>query len=828
MRGLWAQASRPRLRSSHYLSSTDSLSSTLVRKTTTRPPRRRPGFGDAFTVLLTPVLAAALFVDTSWKAKQRKDWDDRLAAIDNEIDSLKERERQLRSTLQLRKTLSGLSQQRRHYATAVQARMQEDEVPGDIEMPIWPADLGQEDGVLQDDEIPIRQVLSAREFSAEQLSNFKRYHRLNAITLALRMLLHLRVGPNHFYSIVPSDDPADGAAAETPGDIGPLSDTNRLAEMLALTRKQMRSLGNLEDLFYVAPRIQAQAARGGLQQAIKELTAEFDAGRISLTGLIDGYGKAVLHTDEVPSVSVYVMLIRSLSKVGSHSLAYHAVAALKRSTLPLSDPAIFYMLLQIGRACDSRSLNHMLHFIAKADNPLNVIHRWEKTRVNGMDLPVPTTLNPRLLMVLVYASLRCEQPTRAEAWLTLLREADYGSMWKDDLFRSFLAYYSQHGNWEEGKKWLQRSVNHALSIANQSIDRLARVIYRMLDLCVRCRKLAEYTTILDAAVDAGIGPPLVDKTQNDRRTFHPRTRSILLEWESLPLPDNVEECPAQEKARSFQLACRSLMEELSGKPQNAQSSQENMESELVLMAPTAQSPNLRYAVRRPTPGSPATSGGEYSSAELDRLQSKFTQQEATILQLKTKLDLAELRQKSYQEESAQRAQRWIKSTSALAEELRESKEGYEKLQKLNELYEEERAHMRAEMSALKAVAEQLMQQRQQQPKQNTSIATELSPEEKDEESERHRIGTEEEVSTPSEPKRASIKVQNTPETRIPTKAVETTNTRRHRSKVGPILTASGEVKIQTYSKSFDKDVRPRTFKRVQVKMQPAANSSSMR
>ncbi|OAP62676.1 hypothetical protein AYL99_01903 [Fonsecaea erecta] len=824
MRGLWAQASRPRLRGSQYLSSTDSLSSTLVRKTTTRPPRRRPGFGDAFTVLLTPVLAAALFVDTSWKAKQRKDWEERLAAIDNEIDSLKERERRLRSTLQLRNTLSGLSQQRRNYATAVQARVEDDEIPGEIEMPIWPTGLGQEDGVLQDEKIPIRQVLSAREFSAEQLSNFKRYHRLNAITLALRMLLHLRVGPNHFYSLVPSDDPMDSAGLETPEDIGPLSDTNRLAEMLALTRKQMRSLGNLEDLFYVAPRIQAQAARGGLQQAIKELTAEFDAGRISLAGLIDGYGKAVLHTDEVPSVSVYVMLIRSLSKVGSHSLAYHAVAALKRSTLPLSDPAIFYMLLQIGRACDSRSLNHMLHFIAKADNPLNVIHKWEKTRVNGMDLPVPTTLNPRLLMVLVYASLRCEQPTRAEAWLTLLREADYGSMWKDDLFRSFLAYYSQHGNWEEGKKWLQRSVKHALTIANQSIDRLARVIYRMLDLCVRCCKLAEYTTILDAAVDAGIGPPLVDKTQNDRRTFHPRTRSILLEWESLPLPDNVEESPAREKARSFQLACRSLMEELSGKPQEAQNSQSNMDSELVLMAPTAQSPSLRYAVRRPTPDSPATSGSQSSSAELDRLQSQFTQQEAIISQLKTKLDLAELRQRSFQEEAAQRAQRWIKSTSELAAELRESKEGFEKLQKLNGLYEKERANMRAEMSALKVVAEQLMQQRQQQPKQNASVSPELSLEKESLKGESLTTTIEEGVSTVPEPEQAPVKVETSTETRVSTKSVATANPRKHRSKIGHILTA-GEVRIQTYSKNFDKDFRPRTFKRVQVKMRPAASSA---
>ncbi|KIW86414.1 hypothetical protein Z517_01810 [Fonsecaea pedrosoi CBS 271.37] len=826
MRGLWTQASRPRLRSSHYYCSADSISSTLVRKTTTRPPRRRPGFGDAFTVLLTPVLAAALFVDTSWKAKQRRDWDERLAAINNEIDTLKERERQLRSTIHLRNPLSGLSQQRRYYATAVQARVEDDEIPGEIEMPIWPADLGQEDGVLQEEKIPIRQVLSAREFSAEQLSNFKRYHRLNAITLALRMLLHLRVGPNHFYSIVPSDDPIDRTTLETSEDIGALSDTNRLAEMLALTRKQMRSLGNLEDLFYVAPRIQAQAARGGLQQAIKELTTEFDAGRISLTGLIDGYGKAVLHTDEVPSVSVYVMLIRSLSKVGSHSLAYHAVAALKRSTLPLSDPAIFYMLLQIGRACDSRSLNHMLHFIAKADNPLNVIHKWEKTRVNGMDLPVPTTLNPRLLMVLVYTSLRCEQPTRAEAWLTLLREADYGSMWKDDLFRSFLAYYSQHGNWDEGKKWLQRSVQHALTIANQSVDRLARVIYRMLDLCVRCCKLAEYTTILDAAVDAGIGPPLVDKTQNDRRTFHPRTRSILLEWESLPLPDNVDECPAQEKARSFQLACRSLMEELSGTPHKAQNSQEREDSGLVLMAPTAHSPSLRYTVRRMTPDSPDASASGYSSVELDKLQSKFLQQEAVISQLKTKLDLAELRQRSYQEETAQRAQRWIKSTSALAQELRESKEDYEKLRKQNELYEKECADMRAEVSALKAVADQWMQQRQQQVEQHASFSTGLS-EEKNVGGGSQGMGQKKEVSSLQGTKRASVRVQTSREPTVSIKSVETPAARRYHSKMGALLNDPGEVRIQTYSKNFDKDARPRTFKRVQVKMRPAPDSASM-
>ncbi len=117
--------------------------------------------------------------------------------------------------------------------------------------------------------------------------------------------------------------------------------TDRLVPLLALTRKQMRSLRNLEDLSHAAPRIQAEANRGALYQTIQQLTAEFDSGNVALPGLIDGYGKAILQSKEVPCTSVYIMLIRSLSKIGSYSLAYHAAAALKNSTLPLSDPAIF-------------------------------------------------------------------------------------------------------------------------------------------------------------------------------------------------------------------------------------------------------------------------------------------------------------------------------------------------------------------------------------------------------------------------------------------------------------------------------------------------------
>ncbi|KAJ9604403.1 hypothetical protein H2200_011237 [Cladophialophora chaetospira] len=685
MRGLWTHASRPRLRCSHHYSAGDSFTSTLVRKTTTRPPRRRPSFTEhIFTVLLTPVLAAALFVDTSWKSKQRRDWDERLAAVNDEIEQLRERERQFRSSVQLRKIHHGLSQQRRSYASAALAsvEVEDDKTLGEIEMPIWEDEASQINDGSVADKSELREAVSAKEFSPEQMSNFRRYHRLNAITLALRMLLHLRVGPNPFYSLTREGEPVDIAALATLEILDEANlptDTDRLVQMLALTRKQMRSLRNQQDLIDAAPQIQAESHRGALHQTIQQLTAEFDSGSVALPGLISGYGKAILQSKEAPCTSVYITLIRSLSKIGSYSLAYHAAAALKNSTLPISDAALFYMLLQIGRACDSRSFNNLLHFIANKDNPMNLNDTWEKTRVHSLDLPIPSTLNPRLLMALVYVSLRCEQPERAEAWLSLLREKDYGGLWKDDLFRSFLAYHSQHGNWQEGKKWLQRCVEHASSIANHSIDRLARVIYRMLDLCVRCRKLGEYTAIINAAVDSGIGPPLVDKTGNDRRNFHPRTRSILLEWEALPLPDNADAFASEEKARSFQYACKSLIKELSQKPQTAEIEQEN-HNKVARTAATASATDRRYATRGQGRSAPAPSHVlERVTEEFNKLQSKVTEQEAFISEMKARFDLSLQRQKSYEEEAAARTQKWTESAKRLGEEVQETLQRFQKL-----------------------------------------------------------------------------------------------------------------------------------------------------
>lgn len=720
MRALWSQIPRPRLSGCASFSSVESITSALVRQNTTAPLKRRVTFNDAFTVLLTPVLAAALIADTSWKAKQRRDWDEKLATIEEEIDELKQREVQVWHSLQLRSIQNAIGQQKRGYATAVNVREQPEETDSDIYMPMWEdrendplgrrRSSGEMVGTNEAESKP--KTHEDGMYSPQDMANFHRYHRLNAIMLAIKMLLHLRIGPSPFFEMFPDDDGLERADLQFP------QDTNQLVELLKMTRKEIRPLKKWDDLFIVAPQIEAQARKGALTKDIRKLTHSFDEGKIPLTDLIDGFGKALMHSDEIPSVWAYTGLIRSLSKIGSFSLAYHVTAALKNSTLPLSDDAMFHMIFQIGKACDSRSLNHILQVVARSDKQMNLETRWEKVYANGLDLPVPVSLHPGILQVLIYAALRCEQPERAEGWLTLLQEADYSTMWKDHLFRSFLSYYSSHSNWEQGKVWLRRSVQHALSIATQNMDALARVIFRMLDLCVRCRKLPEYTMILDAAVNAGIEPPAVAQNRNNRKPFHARGRSILLEWESLPSPKETDSFSTEEKVRRFQAACKPLMEEQPGHNNKVQKpSQVDDSGELVLMPATPHF--LRYSVRRQLKEETSKSAQtQYSDSGLNdiiNLQGKLATQDAAIATLKGQLAIAERKQVASQQQEKERMAReeeLQKTTATLQEALRESKSALEQLQAQNLFYAREHAELREELSKLKDIASRLMQQQQ--------------------------------------------------------------------------------------------------------------------
>lgn len=757
MRALWAQLPRPRLSGCPPLRSIETTTPLLVRKTTTAPLRRRPTFNDVFTIFLAPVLAAVLIVDTSWKAKQRKDWDDKLLVIHEEIREINEREQRVRNALQLRGIRRGICEQRRGYSTAANARVDAvEEFDNEVEMPLWEGNgegcmphvynPGLRSYAKQMVDVKPAEIYEDAKFSPAELAGFQRYHRLNAIMLSLRLLLHLQVGPSPYFSLAPGEDAADVENVEFS------QDSNRLIEMLRLTRDEMRTFRHREDLLRISYRIEAQAYRSDLNNAVWELTTAFRAGDINLVDLINRFGQVLLESTQVLSVSSYIELIRAFSTNGHYSLAYFVIAALKKSTLPLTDNAVFYMLLQIGQVCDSRSLNHLLPEITRSDSRVNVISPWKRVHANGLDLPVPASLNVKLLQVLIYAALRCGQPERAEGWLSLLQEMDYGGFRKNHLFRSFLTYYTQQRNWEKGQIWLRRSIEHASTIATYTYKGFVRVVYRMLDLCVTCRKLPEYTIILDAAVKSGISAPIPVRNPNMRKILYARGCSILNEWASLPISEDVSSLTPAEKAEIFVKECGVFLKHISDAPKSASVSPEQEDEGDLVFVPFTRQTSLRYAVRRqlksdhPVPAL-GTHQSEVMSDEQARINSRnmhnneqadtinhlaltatelreqlkrVEESERELTKRSAQLE-ADLQRKLYvaEQERAEVKAQMEKNSAEFEEQLRESRALLNQLQHLNQLSMEEQAQLRKEVSELRAIA-RLANEKQQKEKTERS------------------------------------------------------------------------------------------------------------
>lgn len=92
MQTLWSRAAQPKCtcRCSSCLSF---AASALSRRTTTATGRRRPKFGDAFTVFYSSILATAAIVDAKRKDERRKELDVAITEVKKELKDLDQRER---------------------------------------------------------------------------------------------------------------------------------------------------------------------------------------------------------------------------------------------------------------------------------------------------------------------------------------------------------------------------------------------------------------------------------------------------------------------------------------------------------------------------------------------------------------------------------------------------------------------------------------------------------------------------------------------------------------------------------------------------------------
>ena len=559
MLGLWSQVARPQL-SCSCITCSGSVTGILARRTASATTRRRLKLVDAFTILLAPVFATAFVADANWKDRRRIEWDRKIAEVEGEVERLQRKESQI-----LRSWNSGVNARRkridhiRSYSTDARLPILENDTKEDVNAQQWwsiESEVEEEDEAHQASFTDIRELLPPHRQMAEDTTDaVRRIERLVALKFAIRMLLHVNVGSSPRFK--------DANPGYTHDPRRKAEDLNGLIGQLKIIRRSLRSLNSAEErpdvpAFQKMPRHE-QAV---IDREIRHCAHEFKLGNLSVASFVIKIGNSIIRSPEPPSVKAYIPLMTAFSRARLDELAYLVMAAMDEGRLTLSNHSLSNIIWQYGKNRDANRFELFLNSVTKADAASKYTEPWEWRMVNEVEVPCPMSNDSRLLQILVYTALKCNQPHRAEAWASQLRFSNSPPRHNSHVLRNFMKFYATHRDWQRGQVWLSAGLSWSVSPGPNVIRDIQRVVFAMLELCVACGKQDAYTCILQAAVHARIG---VFTAETDLK-FTERSKSILAEWDQLHSSalTIVEDdyFSAQSKARDFCCEVTSKLEDL--------------------------------------------------------------------------------------------------------------------------------------------------------------------------------------------------------------------------------------------------------------------------
>ena len=521
---LWSQIARPQL-SCNCVACSNSVAGVLARRTASAATRRRLKLVDAFTILLAPVLATAFVADASWKDRRRREWDKKIAEVEGEVERLHRQESQiLRSLKRGGNTRRQWSGQIRLYSTDVRSWVLEKDTADDVHAPQWwctNSEVKETDSAYQISTEDAQELFPTNSQETENDRNaIRRIEKLVALKFALKMVVHVNVGTSPRFKDASSGYGDD--STKPPGDL------NHLMKQLKIVRRSLRYLNAASQRPNVSPfQKLPRNEQAAVDHEICRAAHELQVGHLSVREVVMRIGNTIIRSSEPPSVNAYVPLMTAFSRSRLDELAYLVIAAMEEGRLTISESSLFKIIWQYGKNRDARRFDLFLKSVTKADADSRYIEPWVWKVMNGVELPCPKSQDSRLLQILVYTALKCDQPHRAQAWASLLSNSDSHAKCISHVLRNFMKFYSTHRDWQRGQAWLSAALGWSVSQGPNVIRDLQRVVFAILELCVACGKQDAYSCILQAAVHTRIG---VFRAEPDLR-FTVRSKSILAEWE---------------------------------------------------------------------------------------------------------------------------------------------------------------------------------------------------------------------------------------------------------------------------------------------------------
>lgn len=529
MHKLWSRAASAQP-TSRCVSFPSTGATGITSQGTTAASKRRFRFANSITAFYSSIFAGAALADARFKNKRRAEWEEKIAAVNEEIGVLVDEEQRLLSTLdsRRRRRFANGAVQTRSYSTATpssdfephELREEEDashlhyEHEGsrfDRGLAAAPGG-GFEDleDLKEDDEMDLEIDPAPSWLSGSYLQR-KAVQLLALKQLAIRLLLRPTIA--HNYAAVQMNYAADFDA--------PRMDVSNLLDELNRLRNRIRYVkeNEMENIDDIVHELRSRTAYDTRHERIR-LDNEMDrdtelymSGKMSIEELLLRLASNLTQSTDPDRPVAFKYMLLAFGHTRQNDLGKMVLRTLLPHAFLLNSPLIITILHFLRKTKDLKNFDLFLNMLRGDGYPVNLgkMPLFKQKVINGIDLTVPPldSSNPVLYSAMIMAALRFDQPERADAFLQAARVTGF----MDDyttLF-AYLRYCAIRKDWWSGLSSLKRAVAYLASTTAHLEEKAERLIVWMVHMCDECEKYDLSEVLIKAAVDSGFDPVIVEK-----------------------------------------------------------------------------------------------------------------------------------------------------------------------------------------------------------------------------------------------------------------------------------------------------------------------------
>ncbi|PWY84907.1 hypothetical protein BO70DRAFT_361289 [Aspergillus heteromorphus CBS 117.55] len=535
MQGLWSRAAPAPQSSCRCVSCLSTASNGVASRGTSAASKRRLRIGNSVTALYTSIFAAAALADAQAKGQRRIEWEEKIAAVKEEVNELVDEEKRLLEALSRRKTkfLNGALQTRQFgtatrptylryqwarrgapfssfHSTTAFDQSRDNQIVYDLLAEAEDSGLESIEERCQDEQeevgeygISLRYDEDAPEWLSRDLIHQKVIRKLALKQLAIRLLLRPTIA--HSYLGV---ERQYGPDHETPQLNVP-----DLLQELHYTRSRMNYVMNSKnpniddlatDLTLRTTSYLAQE-RTRLDFEVQRDTRLFAKDGMSLQELLLRLSNSLMESTDPDRPELLRMMILTFTKSHQNDLCELILKTVLPHKFPLAPTLVLAILNFFRKSKNLRGFDSFLNLLTGRGYPVDLgyMSPYSVRVVNGIEIVVPPvdSANPVIYSTLIAACLRFNQPERADAYLVAARSTGF----MDDFasISAYLRFYAIRKDWQKGIQTLKRALAFIGSSTEHLEFRAERVIVLMVQLCDKCEKYDMSEAIITSAVNSG-------------------------------------------------------------------------------------------------------------------------------------------------------------------------------------------------------------------------------------------------------------------------------------------------------------------------------------